>query len=129
MRKLHYMCYFDFVGFAGSKAGRRPLADTIHSQNGGLVKRRWKKGACGVGFVVLGEDISAFILVTEGLVHFTRQMQLMTQPQRHTHQKLPETTWGITDIGFEQPLEFQQGLLIKNNIIELFGSELAGIKA
>ncbi len=82
-----------------------------------------------MGFVVLCEDITAVVLVLQGLVHFPRQMELMAQPQGHSHQKLPETKRGISDVGFEEPFEFQQRLLIEDNIIKLFGSDVPGLEA
>jgi hypothetical protein len=53
-------------------------------------------------------------------------MELVAQPQGHTHQKLPETPRRMCDVGFEQSFEFEERLLVEDNIIKLFGIKAAG---
>ncbi len=122
MRELHYMGKLDFVAATSSETTRGPFADCVEGQNGGLIKRAGEKGACGVGFVVFRENIAALVLVVQSPVYFPGQMQLQPQPQWHIHKELLKTSGGITDIGFEQPFEFPERLLIENHVIEVFGS-------
>ncbi len=126
---MHHVCQFNFVVPARAEACRCPFADAVHCQNGSLIKWTGEKGACGVGFVVFGENIAALVLVVQSPVYFPGQMQLQPQPQWHTHKELLKTSGGITDVGFEQPFEFQKRLLIENYIIELFGSEPPGLES
>jgi len=121
------MGQFDFVAPACPESGCCPFAYCIERKNSRLIEGGWEKGTGGVGFVVFGEDVTAFVFVVQSLVHFPWQMEFLSQPERHTHQKLSETSGRITDVGFEESFKFQQGFFIENDKVELFRGEVCGL--
>jgi hypothetical protein len=80
MGKVHNIGGFNSIATPGAEAGCCPFAHSIHSQNGSLLERAGEKGAGGVRFMMFGENVAAFVFVVQGLVHFSRQVELMVQP-------------------------------------------------
>ena len=46
-------------------------------------------------------------------------MKLLFQPQRHRLTEAAETGWGKGQVGLNQPIKFQERLLVKHHKIEL----------
>ena len=76
MGETHFMRQVDSIAGTGAEAGGGPLSDAVQGEDGRFFKWRWEKCAGRVGFVVLGEDVSLFVSVTESLAHLARQVQL-----------------------------------------------------
>ena len=79
--------------------------------------------------MVLSEDVAAFVLVFEGLVHFSGQMQLLSEPDRHTDEELFETARRIGDVCFEQPFELEEGFFVKYDVIKVLGAYFSCFEA
>ena len=47
-------------------------------------------------------------------------MQFCFQPERHRHQKRAQALRREGEISFQQPLEFQQRLVVENDVIQIF---------
>jgi hypothetical protein len=51
------------------------------------------------------------------------QQELFFQPHRHGGKKRLETTRRETEVGFEEPLEFDKRLVIEHNVFEILDSD------
>ena len=104
---------------AHPEAGGGPLADAVHGEDRGLVERRGVEGAGGVGLVVLGEDESPLVLPAEGLAHGPGQEEFLADPEGQGLAERPEAGGRIRQIGLEESLELQQGLVVKPHPVEV----------
>src|SRR5438552_2971457 len=68
---------------------------------------------------MVGENISALVLVFEAAIHFARQVQFLPEPQRHGLEKGSEAGRDIGEVGFEQTLEFQKRFVIERDKVEI----------
>ena len=129
MWEIQLVAQFHLVAAADAETGGGPFADAVHRQDGRLLKGRWEECAGRMRFVVFGEDIPALVAVLQGLVHLAGQVQLLLQPDRQTRQELAEAPRGVSQIGFQQPLEFEQGLLIEHDVVEFLRGKARGLEA
>jgi len=71
------------------------------------------------------EDVAARVGAVQAPVELAWRVQLLAQPQRHAHQEELEAPGGVGDIGLEQPVEFQQRLVVERDEIQLLGRDPA----
>src|SRR5439155_2695231 len=76
MRKFEGFQHLDLIAFAVSDCRGIPLADTINSQNRGLLIWGRKECAGGMRFMMTGKGGPFLIAATERFADFSRQMQL-----------------------------------------------------
>jgi len=119
----------DLVALADAEAGGGPFADAIHGEDGGLVEGRGEERAGGVGFVVLGEDVAALVGAVQGLVHLAGQVQLLLEPDGQAREELAESAGGVGQVGLQEAFEFEQGLLIEDDVVEVLRTRSGGLEA
>src|SRR5262245_12676578 len=129
MRKSHFAEQLDPVAAPRAIARRRPLADPVERQDRGLLERRRKERASGVGFVVLGEDVMLLVTSAEPSVHLSGQVQLLPEPEWDCFEKRSNPRGRVAQVGFEQALELQKGLVVKPDVIELARVEVTFTQA
>jgi hypothetical protein len=99
------------------------------------VVRGREEGGCGMGFVMLSEKKLRQLLFAEArrasqnfLPKEVSQQELLFQPHGHGGKKRLETTRSETDIGFEEPLEFDKRLVIEHNVFEILDSDTSFVQ-
>ena len=102
---------------------RRPFADPVHGEHGGLFKRGGVKGRRGVAEVMLGKEQlfeSAEILIDRSKLFQQHILlkQLFAQPHRHGGAEGAEATRRKGQISLQQPLEFEERLVIKGDAVD-----------
>jgi hypothetical protein len=83
---------------------------------------------------MLGEQQTVLdVLVRARLDQFLRQQillkQLFLQPQRHRHAERRKPAWREGDVGFQQPFEFQERLLVEDDVIDVVDADAAEFQA
>ena len=71
-----------------------------------------------MGLVVCGEIERTRVAAPQPLVDLPRQVQFFFQPLRHGVEKREEPAGGEGEIGFEEPLELEQRLLVEDDGVE-----------
>src|SRR5918993_5045301 len=130
MRKWNVPERSQSIAFAKPSRRGRPLSDTIHAQHCSLVVRGREEGGCGMGFVMFPEKklwqlpfVEARRASQNFLPKEVSQQELFFQPHGHGGKKRLETARGKTDVGFEEPLEFDKRLVIEHNVCEILDSD------
>ena len=121
VRKLHLLRQLDRVAAADADRGRRPLADAVERQDGGLVERAREERAGGMALVVIREDDRRLDACAQALPDDRGQMQLLLQPDRHRHAEALEARRREREVGLEQPLELAQRLFVERDVVEIAG--------
>src|SRR3989338_2323666 len=103
------------IVFTNSETGRSPLPNSIHRQKRCMLIGRRKKGRGGVRFVVLKKN--NFVLICKFLLNKLPNPQLLLYPKRHCFYKRPNTSGGILQICFKNPLKLQKWLIIKSDVV------------
>ena len=67
---------------------------------------------------MLGEDVAPLELTPEPLVHLAGQVELLLEPEGKAHHEELEAPRRIGDIGFENAVEFEQGLVVEGHEVE-----------
>ena len=57
------------------------------------------------------------------------QKQFFLEPDRHRDDKRAEAFGGISQVGFQQPLEFEQWLVVENDMVDVIQLESCFVKA
>jgi hypothetical protein len=121
--KVQFLVNPEIVAGSDRKRRRRPFANPVHHQNGGVLKRRRIERRRGMGKMVLSEqnarwiEIGRYFCELAGEPFFLKQ--LFAQPDRDRHLKGPQSPRGERDIGLQQPLELQKRLVIENDGVEI----------
>ncbi len=119
VREVQFVGECNPVAAAVPVAGRGPLAHAIHGQDRRLVERRWEERAGRMRFVVLRKDVLFAVSVLQTLVQFAPQVQLLLQPDRDRAQERPEPGRGKGKVRFQEPLEFQERLVVEAHVVQL----------
>ena len=69
---------------------------------------------------MLGEDVALAIAPLKSAIHFPRQVELLLEPLRHGLDEGFETDRRVAQIGLEQPIELEQGLVVETDIVQIF---------
>ena len=123
MREAHFVGEFDPVPPADPKAGRRPFADSIQSQDGGFLEGGREKRAGGVGLVVLGIDITAPIASIQTLAHPAGKAKLVVDPLGHGQEKGAKAPGGDGEVSLQEALELKEGLFVEDDVVDVFRAE------
>lgn len=108
---------FDPVFSADSPGGGGPFPDPVKTDHHRLLERGRKEGAGGMGLMVLRkEDLSSPV---QFLFDELGEMEFLAQPQRHGHPVAFQSGRDETQIGFQKPFKFYEGLVIKDHVVQL----------
>ena len=69
--------------------------------------------------MVLGEDDPAPVLALELAADLARQVELLSHPQRHRLEKGPEAGRREGEVGLEDALELQKGLVVEADVVQI----------
>src|SRR5688500_369340 len=75
------------------------------------------------------EDVTLAITVPQSLVQLLRQAQLLPQPERYASQELSEPARRVGEVRLEQAIEFEQRLIVKSDVREVFWSNACCFEA
>ncbi len=115
------MAQFDPVAVADAEAGGGPLPHPVEGEDRGFLEGRREESRSGVRLVVLGEDDPAPVLTVELAANLSRQVELLPHPQRHRLEKGPEARRSKGEVGFEDALELEEGLVVEADVIQVPG--------
>ena len=127
--KAHFLGQRNAVVPPHPEAGRRPLADAVNREDGGLVERRREERARGMRLVMLGKHEAPAVSPAERLTHVAREVQLPFHPQRQRLAERLEPTRRVRQVGFEQALELEQRLVVERDVVEAVGAKTAALEA
>src|SRR5579871_1267283 len=124
MREVNFLHNLNLIPAPQRHGRSRPFPDAIHRQDQRILKRRRIKRARRMTHMMLGEKQLLLPVEsrTQPLQLFMQQRflkQLLADPQRHCHLERSQSAWRIGEIRFEQPLELQERLVVKNNKIDI----------
>src|SRR5205823_1948379 len=104
MRKVQFLERGEFIAAAIGDRGRRPLADPVHRQDGGLLERRGKKSRGRMALVMLREKQLALpVEVRRVFFQFIPEKllleQLFAEPERDGHAERTKSVRREDEIG------------------------------
>ena len=118
MREPQLAQQFESVAAADADRRRRPLADAVHRDDRGLLERRRIERGGRVRFVVLAEEhVPVAVELAAGCASPSRAcpssqtgiaMRYEFEPLRRAR-----------EIGLEEPLEFDERLVVEADVVEL----------
>src|SRR5690348_15110771 len=80
-----------------------------------------------MGFMMFGEN--DFSHEVQFLADQRLHPDALANPQRNRHQKRAQPARSISQIAVQDAVEFQEGLLVKRDEIEIFGLDATGVEA
>src|SRR5262245_9979539 len=104
-----------------------PLADAVDREDGRFLERRRKERARGVRLVMLAVENRSVIL--KRVADLSSGEELLLDPERSGFQKLNEAARCNAKVSFENPLEFEQRLVVEADAIEVGGGDAGCSKA
>ena len=124
MREMQLLEQRELVAAADRGRRRAPFADAVHGEHHRILERRGIERARRVAHVMLGEQepvraVEIRIDVLEPAQQHVLLEQLFPDPDRDRHRERSEAARREAEIGFEQPLEFQERLLVEHDIIDV----------
>src|SRR6266699_3927228 len=136
MWKLNLLVHLQFVASADRDRRRCPFADAIHCQYRRALEWRRKKCACRVAEMMLRKQ-QALVPVDQRCGSDSSKLsdehgllkQLLGQPQRKGRRKAREPARRERHVGLEQPIEFEERLLIEDDVIKSGGSNVTLLEA
>jgi hypothetical protein len=128
VRKVQLVEQRDAIALPRADARRRPLAHAVECENRGLLERRWKKRAGRVRFVVFRKNEAPPVLPAQRVAQAAREVQLLPDPDGQRLSKRAEATRRVREIGLQQPVEFQERLVVKRDMVERAGVEAAALE-
>ena len=117
VRELQLSEQVKLVARARSRKTRSPTRRRRPSSARPPTRTATGRRRCGVRLVMLGEEHLAF--EARLLRNLLAYPELLAQPQRHRHQKRAQAARRVVNVGFEQPLEFQQRLVVEGDVVQL----------
>ena len=122
MREMDLLENLELAAVAGRGRCRGPLADAVHGEYGRILERRGIEGRGRVAQMVLAEQQLGAVELRRKLLQFVREQalleQLFLQPQRDRHLERAEAARRQRDIGLQQPLEFEERLVVEHDVVE-----------
>src|SRR5690606_1168969 len=98
-------------------------------QDRGGFKWGGEEGAGGMRFVMLGEDELLAIVPAKVFSHLARQVELAAEPNGHRLGERNEARGSIRQVGFQQPLELEQRLVVETDVVDVGGSQAGFLQA
>jgi hypothetical protein len=129
VREAQLVCQPEAAPLPYSDAGRGPLADTVESEDRRFFERRREERTGCVRLVMLGEQQPAGKAAVEPAAYRARHVQLLSQPAWNDIDKGAETNWCKREIGFQQPLELKQRLVVEADVVKIFGLKTRRMQA
>ena len=128
MRKADLLGELQTVSPALADGRRAPLPHAVHRQDGGLLERGGEKGTGRMALVMVHEDDRG-ARTPERLPDLTPEKQLRRKPRRHGRREAGEPSWRVGQIGFQQPLELHQRLVVEGDVVDIRHLEAGGVEA
>ena len=117
----------DVVALAHADRGRGPLAHAVHGEDRGPVEGRRKERARRVRLVMLGvEDLA---LVAQLPPQLLVEVELVLDPERPRHEERSKPLRRDAEVGLQDPLELEQGLVVKADEGQVADADAPGAKA
>ena len=133
MRKMDLLEDFEAVAVADRRRGGRPFADAVHGQHGGVVVGRGVERRRRVAQMMFAEQQPADVEIFGKLADLVAQQgllkQLFLQPQRDRHLEGAEAARRHRDVGLQQPLEFEERLVVEHHVVEAVGGDAGFFQA
>src|SRR5271157_4828926 len=82
-----------------------------------------------MGFVVFRKDVPLGVPVAESGAHLAWQPEFLMDPKWHRHEERAEPSWRDRKVGFEQPLELEERLLVEGHVVNVLRLQTAFRKA
>src|ERR1043166_3146500 len=98
-----------------------PFPNTIDGEHRGFLEWTWEKRARGMRLVVIGEGNPLFVSTLKRIANLPGQTKLGLEPKWHGHHERLKALRREADVGFEEPVEFEQWFVVENHVIELLG--------
>src|SRR5271155_423087 len=114
---------FEVVPAAARYRRGGPLAYAVHGENKRIFERRGvKRAGCGA-LVVLGKEqpvnpIEIFAVALQLILEEAALEEFLAHPERNRHLEGTQPPWREGDIGFQKALEFQERLVVKNDVVD-----------
>src|SRR6266436_8170027 len=124
MWKVDLLPHLQMIALSEADGGRCPLAHPVHRQHRRFLKRRREEGAGGMALMMLGKEETPLPVVggSVGLELFFQQgllEQLFPEPQRNGHGEGREPAGGEREVRLQEALEFQERLVVEDDVIHL----------
>ena len=110
-----------FTSTANPERRRRPFPNTVHGENSGLFERGGKERAGRMGLVML--RVQNIPIVLEGIVNLLVYEQLVLDPEWPRLQKGSQPSRCDPQVRLQDPLEFEQRLVVEANEGEVLGRD------
>jgi hypothetical protein len=125
----------EILAVAERKRGRRPLAHTVHRQDRGALERRGIERARRMAEMVLGEEqlLAPVDAVAERFGHVVHEQalleELLAYPDGQGLAERREAAWREREVRLQQPFEFEKGLVVERDPVDILGPHLREIQA
>ena len=101
-----------------------PLADAIHCQNGGILKRRWVKRTGGMTEMMFRKKKVMVPVKLAMALNLPLKKSLLKEflanPNRDRHLERAQTLGSHSEICLKQSFKFQERLVVENDIVDVF---------
>src|SRR3984957_3642980 len=122
MRKMDFLGYLEAIAVADPRRSGGPFADTVHGEHGRIVERRGIKRRGRMAQMMLAEQQPTLVEIAGEFPELVAQQvllkQFLAQPERDRHLERAKSARRHRDIGFQQPLEFEERLVIEHDMVE-----------
>ena len=119
MREAHFLEHLNLVCAAVRDTACCPFANAVHRENGRIVKWRREEGARRMGLMMLRKHEAPRVPALETRIEFTRRVEFFLEPERQTHHEELEAEGRTGDVGLENPIELQQGLVVERDEVQV----------
>jgi len=133
MREVDLAPDFEVRAVAVRERRCRPFADAVHGENGSFLERRREEGRGRVARVMFGEHqplgpVDARLQRLQVPDQRVLLEQLLLDPQRHRAAERRETLRRKRGIGFQQPLELHERLLVEGDEVDILQADPADVE-
>ena len=119
MRERDLFCKFNPVGFAHPPNRGTPFTDTIQCQDRSLFERAWKECACGMAFMVFGENQLCLRRPGHFFANPAIHHQLLFQPDGNCRHEAAEAGRSERQVCFQKSFELDERLLVEDDIVQI----------
>src|SRR5215831_4207460 len=125
MREMDLADHLQVVASSEADRGGCPFPHAVHREDRSLVEGRREERAGSVALVMLGEQQALLQVPALGPVVLQLSpeeillKQLLPEPERDRHPKRAEPARRERDVGFEEPLELEEWLIVEGDLVDL----------
>ena len=129
MGKLQLVKQANPVPVTHTQRGRAPFAHAVNGEDRRRFERAGEERAGGMAFVVFGKNESGTARGGKVTPQDAPQMKFVLQPDRHGLPETPKAPRRVGQVGFQQPIELEEGFVIKSDVVQLLRLDAAGFQA